>query len=128
MLEEGHGDEKEFLGMKGASICTMNKLNIPVPPACIISSESSTEYIRTGTNSEDLLDQIREALRLIEVKSGRIFGNIDGNKFPLLLAIRSSPTISMPGMLESCLNIGMNEQVMQCIAGSVHISRCTFDI
>lgn len=102
LFEEGSAELKSTLGLKGSELSEMTKLGIPVPHGFIISSDSFAE----GRLAETAEKQIREALWVLERKTGKKFG---GMLNPLLISVRSSPSMLMPGMMDTILNVGMND-------------------
>lgn len=107
--EGGHLTKKE-LGGKGANLSEMAKLGIPVPPGVVISTEACNLYSKTGGFPEGLMDQVREKLKLVNQATGKEFGNPEQ---PLLVSVRSGAPVSMPGMMDTILNLGINEETMK---------------
>ncbi len=103
---EGNKDQKELLGGKGANLAEMTRLGLPVPPGFTISTEACREYLALGTEPGELHVQVTMALRHLEDKVGRQLG---GRHDPLLVSVRSGAKFSMPGMMETVLNIGLND-------------------
>ncbi|MGC8937271.1 MAG: PEP/pyruvate-binding domain-containing protein, partial [Candidatus Methanomethylicaceae archaeon] len=84
----------------------MKKLGLPIPPGIIITTEAWKEYCRSKTLSEDLKTEIAEKLKAVEKESGKVFG---GRSNPLLVSVRSGAPVSMPGMMDTILNLGLND-------------------
>src|SRR6476469_3918941 len=103
---EGNKDQKELLGGKGANLAEMTRLGLPVPPGFTISTEACREYLRLGTEPGELHVQVTMALRHLEDEVGRRLGD---RHDPLLVSVRSGAKFSMPGMMETVLNIGLND-------------------
>jgi len=103
---EGNKDQKELLGGKGANLAEMTRLGLPVPPGFTISTEACREYLALGTEPGELHVQVTMALRHLEDSVGRRLG---GGRDPLLVSVRSGAKFSMPGMMETVLNIGLND-------------------
>ena len=103
---EGNKDQKELLGGKGANLAEMTRLGLPVPPGFTISTEACREYLALGTEPGKLHVQVTMALRHLEDKVGRRLGD---RHDPLLVSVRSGAKFSMPGMMETVLNIGLND-------------------
>jgi pyruvate,orthophosphate dikinase len=103
---EGNKDEKELLGGKGANLAEMTRLGLPVPPGFIISTTACREYLALGNEPGELHVQVTMALRHLEDKVGRRLGS---RHDPLLVSVRSGAKFSMPGMMETVLNIGLND-------------------
>jgi len=112
-FSEGNKDQKDLLGGKGANLAEMTKLGLPVPPGFTITTEACREYLRTGTNPPDLLAQISAAVDDLEQQMGRSLGDVSN---PLLLSVRSGAKFSMPGMMETVLNIGLNDESVNGLA------------
>ena len=113
----GHEPEmaemKEILGGKGAGLATMTAADIPVPPAFTITTEACIEYMEEGDFPPGLWEQTLEALADIEEQTGKEFGNPEN---PLLLSVRSGARVSMPGMMDTVLNLGLNEETLAGLA------------
>ncbi len=108
---EGNKDMKDLLGGKGAGLCEMTNLNIPVPPGFTISTEACNAYFEAGlTYPEGMWDQVLENMKKTEAEMGKKFGDPDD---PLLVSVRSGAKFSMPGMMETVLNLGLNEKSLQ---------------
>ena len=100
-----------LLGGKGANLGDMTRIGVPVPPGFTISTEACNSYLRAGEDfPEGMLDQVAEALRSVEEETGKRFGDADN---PLLVSCRSGAKFSMPGMMDTVLNIGLNDAVVE---------------
>lgn len=110
-FEEGDGKNKKLLGGKGANLCEMTQIGLNVPPGFVISTEACLDYLAAPDNGlpKDLLDAIHAQLKVVETKTGRHFGDA---KNPLLVSVRSGSAMSMPGMMDTILNLGLNEQTL----------------
>lgn len=108
---EGKADMKNLLGGKGANLSEMNLIGIPVPPGFTITTDVCTEYNRLGENKvkELLLDEVKAAITHLEELTGTKFGSHDN---PLLLSVRSGARASMPGMMDTILNLGLNQDAV----------------
>jgi len=117
LFQEGNKDQKDLLGGKGANLAEMTNLGLPVPPGFTITTEACNEYTRLGMNLPDgLLDEVRHALATVEAAAGKRFGDPAS---PLLVSVRSGAKFSMPGMMDTVLNLGLNETTLRAlIAGS----------
>jgi pyruvate,orthophosphate dikinase len=104
---EGNKDLKDLLGGKGANLAEMTNLGLPVPPGFIITTEACREYLQHGAVPAGLDAEVTEHLRQLEEKMGRRLGDADD---PLLVSVRSGAKFSMPGMMETVLNIGLSDQ------------------
>ncbi len=110
-LTEGTKDQKELLGGKGAGLAEMSQLGIPVPPGFTITTEACRAYHqRDGEFPEGLAEQFDGALATLEGLSGKSFGSLER---PLLLSVRSGAKYSMPGMMDTILNLGLNEEIVR---------------
>jgi pyruvate, orthophosphate dikinase len=103
---EGNKDQKDLLGGKGANLAEMTNLGLPVPPGFIITTEACQAYLTTGDEPKELADQISTQLARMEQMMGKRLGDPDD---PLLVSVRSGAKFSMPGMMETVLNIGLND-------------------
>src|SRR6195952_2170791 len=100
---EGNKDQKDLLGGKGANLAEMTKLGLPVPPGFTITTEACQEFLVQGVEPSELRVQVTMALRQLEDTVGRRLGDMHE---PLLVSVRSGAQFSMPGMMETVLNIG----------------------
>jgi pyruvate,orthophosphate dikinase len=106
-FEEGDGTNKKLLGGKGAGLCTMTQIGLPVPPGFVITTEANVEYFTQGSHMpEGLMDEVHDYMSALEAKTGKGFG--DPAK-PLLISVRSGSALSMPGMMDTILNLGLND-------------------
>jgi len=122
---EGRADMKNLLGGKGANLAEMANLGIPVPAGFTISTELCTYYYDHGRQYPDeLKDQVREALTFLENTMGAKFGDPDN---PLLLSIRSGARVSMPGMMDTVLNLGLNDTTVQGLIKGSGDERFAYD-
>ncbi|MEU4689896.1 pyruvate, phosphate dikinase [Actinoplanes sp. NPDC023714] len=103
---EGGKDLKDLLGGKGANLAEMTRMGLPVPPGFTITTEACRAYLKTGAMPDGLLTEVEDHLRLIETRMGKTFGDPQD---PLLLSVRSGGKFSMPGMMETILDIGLND-------------------
>jgi pyruvate,orthophosphate dikinase len=114
LFEEGSGDNKSLFGGKGAGLCEMTQAGLPVPPGLIVTTEACNAfYANEKQFPEGMWDQVVEALHQLEEKVGKKFG--DPNN-PLLVSVRSGAAFSMPGMMDTVLNLGLNEETVQGLA------------
>ena len=109
LFSEGNGSMRELLGGKGANLAEMTNLGMPVPQGFTISTEACTKYYEDGrTINDEIAAQVKEALAKIETINGKKFGD---TKNPLLVSVRSGARASMPGMMDTILNLGLNDEV-----------------
>src|SRR5437868_4377998 len=114
LFEEGDGNERTLLGGKGAGLADMTRAGLPVPPGFIVTTEACNAYYTNGKNfPEGMWEQVIEGLRAVEAKTGKVFGDPEN---PLLVSVRSGAPFSMPGMMDTVLNLGLNEQTVQGLA------------
>src|SRR4051794_19926821 len=110
---EGRARDKEVLGGKGANLAEMCSLGLPVPPGLTIVSEACTTYYKNGRKIDpDLKQQVLAGIAGIEEITGHRFGS---GKRPLLLSVRSGARVSMPGMMDTVLNLGLNDETVQAL-------------
>src|SRR6516162_8103256 len=110
---EGNKDLKDLLGGKGANLAEMTNLGLPVPPGFTITVEACKEYLRSGREPAELADEVSTHLDALESQMGKRLGQPDD---PLLVSVRSGAKFSMPGMMETVLNIGLNDQSVNGLA------------
>src|SRR4029079_9533439 len=114
LFEEGPGDDKSLLGGKGAGLCEMTRAGLPVPPGLIVTTQACNAFFDNDKSfPEGMWEQVKEGLQKIEEKVGKKFG--DPNN-PLLVSVRSGAAFSMPGMMDTVLNLGLNEETVQGLA------------
>jgi pyruvate,orthophosphate dikinase len=122
---EGHGGMRDLLGGKGAGLAEMARLGIPVPPGYTITTQVCVEFLRRGGEiPPELESQEREALRWLEERTGKRFGDPEN---PLLVSVRSGAKISMPGMMDTILNLGLNDETVQGLARRTGDERFAWD-
>ncbi len=111
---EGNGGQKDLLGGKGANLAEMGKLGLPVPPGFTISTEVCTYYYaHKQSYPKGLREEVEAKLRAVEKKLGRVFGD---SKNPLTVSVRSGAKASMPGMMDTILNLGLNDKTVKGLA------------
>jgi pyruvate,orthophosphate dikinase len=114
LFDEGPGDGKSLLGGKGAGLCEMTQAGLPVPPGLVVTTEACNAfYDNQKSFPEGMWEQVKEGLLKIEEKVGKRFGD---PKNPLLVSVRSGAEFSMPGMMDTVLNLGLNEETVQGLA------------
>ncbi|MBD3689808.1 pyruvate, phosphate dikinase [Nanchangia anserum] len=121
---EGNKDMKDLLGGKGANLAEMTSLGLPVPPGFTITTDACKEYLKRGEVPETLTTEVTQALRDVEREIGRRLGDPDK---PLLVSVRSGAKFSMPGMMETVLNIGLNDESVQGLARMAGNDRFAWD-
>ena len=114
LFSEGDASMRNTLGGKGANLAEMTKLGLPVPQGFTISTEACTQYYEDGrTINDEIQEQINEAIVKMEEITGKKFGDLEN---PLLVSVRSGARASMPGMMDTILNLGLNEEVVEVVA------------
>ena len=125
LFSEGDASMRELLGGKGANLAEMTKLGLPVPQGFTISTEACTQYYEDGRKINDEIQaQIFEYIKKMEEITGKKFGDVEN---PLLVSVRSGARASMPGMMDTILNLGLNEQVVESIAAKSGNPRWAWD-
>jgi pyruvate,orthophosphate dikinase len=121
---DGGRDMADLLGGKGANLAEMTRLGLPVPAGFTITTDACRAFLATGEFPEGLVDEIAGHLRRVEQAMGRQFG---GSHDPLLLSVRSGARFSMPGMMETVLDIGLNDVTVEALAAMAGDSRFAWD-
>ncbi|TWT26057.1 pyruvate, phosphate dikinase [Planomicrobium sp. CPCC 101110] len=125
MFDEGNSEMKEILGGKGANLAEMTNIGLPVPYGFTISSQACNDYYNSGKRiQEEVESEILEALARLEKATGKKLG---GTVNPLLVSVRSGSVFSMPGMMDTVLNLGMNDQTVEAIAHLTDNPRFAYD-
>ena len=123
---EGRADMKNLLGGKGANLAEMNLIGVPVPPGFTITTEVCTEYNQLGKDvvTKQLDEDVKKAVAHIESLTGNKFGDA---KNPLLVSVRSGARVSMPGMMDTVLNLGINDAVVEALSAKSGNPRFAWD-
>ena len=125
LFEEGNADMRNLLGGKGANLAEMTNLGLPIPQGFTVTTEACTDYYNNGrTISEDIQQQIFTALADLEKKQGKKFGDTEN---PLLVSVRSGARASMPGMMDTILNLGLNDVAVEGFAKKTGNPRFAYD-
>src|SRR4029453_4690154 len=125
LFEEGPGDDKSLLGGKGAGLCEMTRAGLPVPPGLIVTTQACNAFFDNDKAfPEGMWEQVKEGLQKIEEKVGKKFGDL---KNPLLVSVRSGAAFSMPGMMDTALNLGLNKETVQGLAAQTGDLRFALD-
>lgn len=125
LFREGSADKKALLGGKGANLAEMTNIGLPVPPGMTITTEACTEYYRLGRKlPEGLMDEVKSKLSVVEEQAGKKFGDLAN---PLLVSVRSGAMFSMPGMMDTILNLGLNEETVKSVAKNTDNLRFAYD-
>ncbi|MDQ1731280.1 MAG: pyruvate, orthophosphate dikinase [Pseudonocardiales bacterium] len=123
-FSEGNKDMKELLGGKGANLAEMTNMGLPVPPGFTITSAACQAYLASGNEPPELAAEVAEHLGSLENRMAKKLGQSDD---PLLVSVRSGAKFSMPGMMETVLNIGLNDQSVRGLAAQADNERFAFD-
>ena len=123
-FSEGGKDQKDLLGGKGANLAEMTNLGLPVPPGFTITTEACRQFLRTDDTPPELTEQVTKHLDLLESTMGKRLGAADD---PLLVSVRSGAAASMPGMMETVLNVGLNDQSVRGLAAQADDPRFAWD-
>lgn len=123
-FKEGNKDQKELLGGKGANLSEMTSLDLPVPPGFTITTETCDYFITNNDYPKGFNDEFKHNLAKLEEESGKIFGDKDN---PLLVSVRSGAAVSMPGMMDTILNLGLNNETVQGLINKTQNERFAYD-
>jgi pyruvate,orthophosphate dikinase len=124
-FEEGGREQKFLLGGKGANLAEMTNLGLPVPPGFTISTDACKAYMAAGdTMPAGLMDEVAAARAALEAKMGKTLGDADD---PLLVSVRSGAAFSMPGMMDTVLNLGLNDNAVKGLAKQTNNERFAYD-
>ncbi|MDR1835519.1 MAG: pyruvate, phosphate dikinase [Fusobacteriaceae bacterium] len=124
-FKEGNAGMKNLLGGKGANLAEMTNLGLPIPPGFTVTTEACTDYYKDGLKiSEDIKNQIFSYLKDLEAVNGKKFGDMDD---PLLVSVRSGARVSMPGMMDTILNLGLNDKSVEGFAKKTGNPRFAYD-
>ena len=121
---DGGREDKSILGSKGAGLAEMTRIGVPVPPGFTLTTEACRFYLRENAHPPNLQEQVESALQRLEEHTGKRFGAVDD---PLLVSVRSGAAVSMPGMMETILNLGLNEWTVEGLAAAAGNPRFALD-
>jgi pyruvate,orthophosphate dikinase len=121
---EGDGKNKQLLGGKGANLCEMTQIGINVPPGFVITTEACLDYLDGNTLPPGLMAGVQAQLAALEEATGKTFGR---GPDPLLVSVRSGSALSMPGMMDTILNLGLNPETLQCLIEQTGDERFAYD-
>ena len=125
MFTEGNATMRNLLGGKGANLAEMTNLGLPVPQGFTITTEACTQYYEDGRKiNDEIMEQIMESITKMEEITGKKFGDKEN---PLLVSVRSGARASMPGMMDTILNLGLNEEVVEVLAEKSGNARWAWD-
>ncbi|MDR2136717.1 MAG: pyruvate, phosphate dikinase, partial [Synergistaceae bacterium] len=123
-LNEGNAEMKAILGGKGANLAEMVRSGLPVPPGFIITTEVCLKYLKDPKIMDTIWDGVKSSVAALEKETGKGF---DDKNNPLLVSVRSGAPISMPGMMETILNLGLNDNTVEGLATASGNRRFAFD-
>src|SRR5512147_1213593 len=123
-FEQGDGKNKILLGGKGAGLCEMTQIGLNVPPGFTVTTEACLAYLESNKLPEGLLDELKTHMKTLEKKTGKGFGSADN---PLLVSVRSGSAMSMPGMMDTILNLGLNETSLKGLIKQTSNERFCYD-
>src|SRR5258706_414273 len=122
---DGRGDMKDLLGGKGAGLAEMTNAALPVPPGFTITTQACNAYYGSGAKfPEGMWDQVLESMHQVERATGKTFGDPSN---PLLVSVRSGAKFSMPGMMDTVLNLGLNDETLKGLARLTSNERFAYD-
>jgi len=121
---EGDGQNKKLLGGKGANLCEMTQIGINVPPGFVITTEACLDYLESDGLPDGLMEEVQEQVAQLEKSTGKTFGK---GPDPLLVSVRSGSALSMPGMMDTVLNLGLNEQTLEGLIEQTGDERFAYD-
>ncbi|MBI2200645.1 MAG: pyruvate, phosphate dikinase, partial [Armatimonadetes bacterium] len=125
LFEEGTAQMRELLGGKGAGLAEMSRIGLPVPPGFTITTDACLEYYRRDRQyPAGLMDEVREKMKIVEQRTGKRFGD---PKRPLLISVRSGAKFSMPGMMDTVLNLGLNASTCEGLVRATGDARFAYD-
>ena len=125
LFKEGNSQLRDLLGGKGANLAEMTNANLPVPPGFTITTTTCMEYINSGNKMpQNLMREVKLALKEVEKQTGKVFGDKEN---PLLVSVRSGAKFSMPGMMETILNLGLNDETLEGLINLTKNERFVYD-
>src|SRR5918911_5732457 len=124
-FDEADGKNVALLGSKGAGLAEMTKLDLPIPPGFIITTDICNKFYEVGKKMPDgLMYEVRKSIKHLELQTGKIFGDPLN---PLLVSVRSGASVSMPGMMDTILNLGLSDLAVQGLAETTGNARFAYD-
>mgnify|MGYP002471167212 CR=1 FL=1 len=125
MFSEGDASMRNLLGGKGANLAEMTRLGLPIPPGFIVTTEACTSYNSSGKIlSDEIKSQVNESIKNLEEITGKTLGSTQN---PLLVSVRSGARVSMPGMMDTVLNLGLNDETVEALAKATDNPRFAYD-
>jgi pyruvate,orthophosphate dikinase len=123
-FSEGDGQNKKLLGGKGANLCEMTRIGLNVPPGFVITTEACLDYLENNELPADLMAEVRDEVDRLEDQTGKTFGT---GSNPLLVSVRSGSALSMPGMMDTILNLGLNDETLAGLIEQTGDERFAYD-
>ena len=123
-FEKGDGKNKMLLGGKGANLCEMTQIGLNVPPGFTITTDACNAYLEKNKLPAGLMDSVKTHMQALEKKTGKGFGSSTN---PLLVSVRSGSSMSMPGMMDTILNLGLNETSLKGLIKQTSNERFAYD-
>jgi pyruvate,orthophosphate dikinase len=124
-FEEGDGKNKQLLGGKGSGLVEMTQIGLPIPFGCVITTEACRQYYAKSKKFPDgLIAEVTKHMKRLENKTKKGFGNAEN---PLLVSVRSGAALSMPGMMDTVLNLGLNDPVVEGLGKATKNRRFAYD-
>ncbi|MBU2676018.1 MAG: pyruvate, phosphate dikinase [Gammaproteobacteria bacterium] len=123
-FSDGDGHDKKLLGGKGANLCEMTQIGINVPPGFVITTEACLDYLKENKLPKDLMASVRQEISKLESVTGKTFGK---GEDPLLVSVRSGSAMSMPGMMDTILNLGLNDETLAGLIRQTGDERFVYD-
>ncbi len=123
-FQNGDGKNKQLLGGKGANLCEMTQIGLNVPPGFVITTSACLDYLDNHQLADGLLDKVKVQIKEVEQTTGKTFG---GGENPLLISVRSGSAISMPGMMDTILNLGLNRKTLAGLIEQTNDPRFAYD-
>ncbi|MEG0075529.1 MAG: pyruvate, phosphate dikinase [Eubacterium sp.] len=124
LFSEGNAEQRNLLGGKGANLAEMTRIGLPVPQGFTVTTEACTEYLKEGQLTHEMTGEIHSHMTILEDLTQKKFGNKEN---PLLVSVRSGARISMPGMMDTILNLGLNDQTVVGLAENTENERFAYD-
>ena len=125
LFNEGNKDMRDLLGGKGANLAEMTNIGLPVPSGFTVTTEACNKYYDDGgVLADSIIEEIKSNLAKLEEKTGKKFGDLDN---PLLVSVRSGARASMPGMMDTVLNLGLNDEIAESFAKKINNKRFVYD-
>jgi len=125
LFKEGNAGMKNLLGGKGANLAEMTRLGLPIPQGFTVTTEACTDYYEKGKRIDDaIVAEIEEAMLELEAISGKKFGDVEN---PFLVSVRSGARASMPGMMDTILNLGLNDATVEGVARRTNNPKFAYD-